>query len=68
MTAAFRTALNCKPNYLEAHLDLGELLSQHGQTAEALQHLREAAQLNPKSARAKQLLEHVQQQRLAPVR
>jgi tetratricopeptide (TPR) repeat protein len=57
---AFRAALSCKPNYAEAHLDLAEALTKEGQDAEALVHLRYAAELNPADPRPKKLLEQMQ--------
>jgi tetratricopeptide (TPR) repeat protein len=57
---AWQAALNCKPNYVEAHLDLAEALAQEGQSADALSHVRYAAQLNPSNQKAKNLLEQMQ--------
>ena len=53
---AFRTAVACKPDYADAHVNLGDLLVQAGKGAEALPHLRDAAQLEPRDPRAKKLL------------
>ena len=56
---AFRRAVHCKPQYSDAHRDLGELLAQDGQLAEAFVQLRDAFQLNPAEPRGKKLLEQV---------
>jgi Flp pilus assembly protein TadD len=45
---------------------LGELLSQQGQIAEAIEHLKAAAQLNPANPRTRKLLEQVQKLSPAP--
>ena len=57
--AAFHAALSCKPDYADAHVNLGDLLVQTGQHAEALGHLRYAVQLEPRDPRAKKLLQQL---------
>jgi Flp pilus assembly protein TadD len=56
---AFRAAVRCKPDYADAQVNLGDLLIQSGQGVEALAHLRDAAQLEPRDPRAKKLLGQV---------
>jgi Flp pilus assembly protein TadD len=57
--AAFRRAILGKPNYSDAHRDLGGLLAQRGQIAEAVAQLGYARRLDPADAKSKQLLEQV---------
>ena len=48
----FLRALAIRPNYSDAHLDLGENLRSHGQAQEAEAQLRAAENLSPLSVRA----------------
>lgn len=64
---AFRKALRFKPNYPQAHLDLGTLLAQKGQAIEALVHLQCAVQLDPGNPRPRKLLELVAKQMVIPL-
>jgi len=52
--------VRCKPNYAAAYTELAELLHQSGQDVEALAQVRQALQLNPADARARQLLEKLE--------
>jgi tetratricopeptide (TPR) repeat protein len=55
---AFRDAVRCKPDFADAHAELGELLlHDQGSRTEALEHLREALELNPALAKPRKLLE-----------
>src|SRR5881397_3561574 len=47
--ASFREALRLKPDYAEAHYNLGLALLQAGQRAAAIEHLAKAWQLDPRS-------------------
>jgi Flp pilus assembly protein TadD len=42
--------LQYDPNHLDAHIDLGNLLFETGQTADAREHFQKASTLNPKLA------------------
>jgi len=55
--ASFRDAVRYRPDLAAAHLDLGALLLQEGQVKEAIVHLEQAARLDRKSARVRELLE-----------
>jgi protein O-GlcNAc transferase len=56
---AFQTAVQTMPQNAELHRDLGSLLAQEGQVAEAIVHLRQALQLQPGDAKARELLDGV---------
>jgi tetratricopeptide (TPR) repeat protein len=64
---SFRKALRFKPNYAQAHMDLGTLLAQRRQTMEAVVHLQCAAQLDPANSRPKKLLQRVASQITIPL-
>jgi tetratricopeptide (TPR) repeat protein len=53
---AFRDAVRCKPDFADAHAELGELLLGE-RREEALEHLRQALDLNPELPGARRLLE-----------
>jgi tetratricopeptide (TPR) repeat protein len=59
---SFRKALRYKPNYPQAHTDLGTLLAQRGRIIEAVVHLQCAAQLDPANSRPRKLLQRVARQ------
>jgi len=65
--AAFRKALRYRPNYPQAHLDLGTLLAQRGEIIDAFLHLHCAVQLAPASPRPRKLLERVSRQIAIPL-
>ncbi len=50
--AAFRQALELKPDYAEAHNNYGMALAKKGESEEALREFKEALRLKPKLARA----------------
>ncbi len=50
--AAYRRALDIDSAHAEAHLNLGRLLHEAGETSEALRHYRRAADASPPDARA----------------
>jgi Flp pilus assembly protein TadD len=58
--------VRCKPHYAEAHVNLGELLAEEGQVAEARLHLRHAVDLLPQDRRARELLEQIEKKRGMP--
>ena len=49
--AEFHRALTLKPNYPEAHTNLGSALEMKGNVQEAAQEFHRALELNPDSAR-----------------
>jgi tetratricopeptide (TPR) repeat protein len=51
-TKAFRTAIQLKPDYAEAHNAIGYVLAVQGQVSAAEQHFRRAVVLNPRLADA----------------
>lgn len=54
---AFENALRCQPLSAPAHAQLGEVFWKQGKTSEAREHLEEAAELNPKDAAVRKLLD-----------
>jgi tetratricopeptide (TPR) repeat protein len=59
--ASLRQAVRFKPNYADAHRELGDLLAANGQDAEALRHLTQASQLAPEDPTTQRLLAAVRQ-------
>jgi Flp pilus assembly protein TadD len=55
----FRDALALRPNYAEAHNDLGKVLMMEGKTAEAASHFREALRIRPNFTEARRNLDMV---------
>ncbi|NCF81720.1 MAG: tetratricopeptide repeat protein, partial [Proteobacteria bacterium] len=50
--AGYREALDLEPDHSDAHYLLGSLLGQTGRLDEALEHLRQAARLDPSAGAA----------------
>jgi Flp pilus assembly protein TadD len=48
--AEFQQALRIRPEYLDAHNNLGVMLGQRGDLTNAISHLQEAVRIRPKSA------------------
>jgi len=49
---AYRRAITIDPTHVDAHINLGRLLHEDGETAEAERHYREATLADPENARA----------------
>lgn len=58
--AAYQQAVRARPFMAAAHLSLGELLAKQGHRQEACAHLTQAVDLDPKSTRARDLLQKLQ--------
>src|SRR5262245_34994620 len=56
---AFQAAVRYGPQQADAHREFGELLAREGRTDEAVTQLRQALQLQPGDAKAKELLEKI---------
>jgi len=54
-----RAAVHCKPDFADAHRDLGDLLAKAGRRAEALRHLEDAARLAPSDEKALRSVERL---------
>ncbi len=54
--AAYKKSLQTRPDFVDAHVSLGGLLSNQGRNAEALQHYEKAVQLDPGNARYRHYL------------
>lgn len=63
---AFRDAIHCRPIYANAHRQLGDLLIKGGRRDEAVIHLRQAVQLNPRDELARSLLTEAEAAPSAP--
>ena len=49
----YQQALKCRPNYAEAHYNLGLALASRGQLDEAIEHYQQALRLRPNFAKAR---------------
>jgi len=57
---SFRLCIECRPEWVDGHLRLGQLLAEQGENAEACRALEQAVQLAPATdSRARQALEQV---------
>jgi tetratricopeptide (TPR) repeat protein len=54
--ASYKKSLQIRPDFVDAHVSLGGLLSNQGRNAEALQHYERAVQLEPRNARYRHYL------------
>ena len=48
----YRKALKIKPDFAEAHINLGNALARRGQVDEAISHYRKALEIKPENAEA----------------